>query len=57
MDRTSLEVFASDGRVSMTSCFLPKAEERSLEVYAAGGAARIVSLKVYELRPAWPAAR
>ena len=41
----------------MTSCFLPKAEERSLEVYAAGGAARIVSLKAYELRSAWPAAK
>ena len=57
VDRTSLEVFGNDGRVSMTSCFLPKPEERSLEIYAAGGAARIVSLKVYELRPAWPAAK
>jgi hypothetical protein len=41
----------------MTSCFLPKPQERSLEVYAAGGAARIISLKVYELRSAWPAAK
>jgi hypothetical protein len=47
----------NDGRVSMTSCFLPKPEEKSLEIYAAGGAARIVSLKVYELRSAWPAAK
>jgi len=54
LDRTSLEVFGNDGRVSFTSCFLPKPENRSLEVYATGGVAKIVSLRVFELRSIWP---
>jgi sucrose-6-phosphate hydrolase SacC (GH32 family) len=53
-DRTSLEVFAAGGRASMTTCFLPKPDDKSLAVYSAGGTARIVSLAVYELRSAWP---
>jgi len=55
VDRTSLEVFGNDGRAAMTSCFLPKAAEKSLAVYATGGAAKIVSLQVFTLKSAWPA--
>jgi sucrose-6-phosphate hydrolase SacC (GH32 family) len=54
VDRTSLEVFGNDGRVSLTSCFLPKADNRSLEMFATGGAVKVVSLRVYPLRSAWP---
>ncbi len=54
LDRTSLEVFGNDGRVSMPSCFLPDPNDTSLSVYAVGGEAHIVSLDVYELRSAWP---
>jgi sucrose-6-phosphate hydrolase SacC (GH32 family) len=57
VDRTSLEVFGNDGRVSLTSCFLPKADNRSLEVFATGGAVKVVSLRVYPLRSAWPKAK
>jgi fructan beta-fructosidase len=53
-DRTSLEVFGNGGRVSLTSCFLPRPKDRSLAVYALGGTVKIVSLKVYPLRSAWP---
>lgn len=53
-DRASLEVFGNDGRVSLTSCFLPREEERGLEVYALGGTARIVRLQARSLRPAVP---
>jgi sucrose-6-phosphate hydrolase SacC (GH32 family) len=52
VDRASLEVFALGGRVSMTSCFLPRAGKKSLEVYAEAPV-RVVSLKVYPLRSAW----
>ncbi len=57
VDRTSIEVFGNDGRASLTSCFLPRAKEKGVEVYASGGAARIVSLTVWPLRSAWPSAR
>jgi fructan beta-fructosidase len=54
VDRTSIEVFGNDGRVSLTSCFLPAPDNRSLETTAAGPAAQVISLEVYELRSAWP---
>jgi len=53
VDRTSLEVFGNDGKVSMTSCYLPDPKNQSLELYAMGGAAKIISLKVYPLHSAW----
>jgi sucrose-6-phosphate hydrolase SacC (GH32 family) len=53
-DRASLEVFGNDGRVSLTSCFLPREEERGLEIYAVGGTARIVRLQARSLRSAVP---
>jgi sucrose-6-phosphate hydrolase SacC (GH32 family) len=56
VDRTSLEVFGNGGRISMTSCFLPRPSERTLSLDVAGGAARLVSLTVTPLRSAWPVA-
>ncbi|MDE0299779.1 MAG: glycoside hydrolase family 32 protein [Candidatus Poribacteria bacterium] len=53
VDRTSIEVFGNDGRVSMCSCFLPDMADRSLKIFASGGTACIVSLDVYELHSAW----
>src|SRR5579862_7663486 len=53
VDRTSLEVFGNDGRISMTSCFLPRQKDKSLAVYAIGGPVRLVSLQVRQLRSTW----
>lgn len=53
IDRTSLEIFAGDGRISMASCFLPEAENKRLAVYADGGQAKIRSLNVWEMKSAW----
>jgi sucrose-6-phosphate hydrolase SacC (GH32 family) len=52
VDRTSLEVFAQDGKVSMSSCFVPKPREQNLECFARGGTARIIALDVRPLRSA-----
>ena len=59
LDRTSLEVFANDGKVSMTSCLLPAQQDTLLELYAKGAEAHVESLTVHNLRSAWhrPAAR
>jgi len=54
LDRTSLEIFGNDGRISMSFCFLPDPRNRNLKIYSSGGKVRIVSLKVYELRSIWP---
>lgn len=57
LDRTSVEAFGNDGRVSLTTCFMPRQKERSLGVYAEGGDVKVVSLKVRTLKSAWPAQR
>ncbi|WP_165220754.1 LamG-like jellyroll fold domain-containing protein [Aquisphaera insulae] len=53
VDRASIEAFANDGEVSISGCFLPKHDR--LDVAAAGGHARIRSLRIIELKSAWPA--
>jgi sucrose-6-phosphate hydrolase SacC (GH32 family) len=53
VDRTSLEVFADQGQVSMSSCFLPEASDHPLVFYSRGGSAQLISLAVHELRSAW----
>ena len=54
VDRTSLEVFGNGGEVSMSSCFLPPLDDKTLAVHADGGSAKIVSLTVQPLHSAWP---
>ena len=53
LDRTALEVFASDGLTYVPKPFIAKTEDRSVEVFAAGGSARFRFLEVYELKSAW----
>jgi sucrose-6-phosphate hydrolase SacC (GH32 family) len=53
VDRTSIETFADGGRISLTSCFLPRARENGLAVFARGGTARVKSLIVYKLKSSW----
>lgn len=53
VDRTSLEVFGNDGKLSMTSCMLPSPDDHSLSVFAEGGAVTLSSLQVHPLHSAW----
>lgn len=53
LDRTSLEVIANDGLMNLNHCFVPDESNQGLRLYADGGEARAVSLKVYPLRSAW----
>ncbi|OHB66290.1 MAG: hypothetical protein A2V70_12450 [Planctomycetes bacterium RBG_13_63_9] len=54
VDRTSLEIFASDGKIAMAFCLLPDPEDTSLEIFAQGGKATLRSLDVWELKSIWP---
>jgi sucrose-6-phosphate hydrolase SacC (GH32 family) len=56
VDRTSIEVFANDGRVSMFLCFPLDTDNTSLEMFARGGQAVIKSLNVWKLKSIWPTA-
>ncbi|MEI8043839.1 MAG: GH32 C-terminal domain-containing protein, partial [Verrucomicrobiota bacterium] len=54
VDRASVEVFANDGEVSMTSCFLPKEKNTRLELYTKDGNVNIRSLRITKLKSSWP---
>jgi fructan beta-fructosidase len=56
VDRVTIDVFGNDGRVALSYCFLPREGSKPLELAAAGGPAKIVSLEVHELKSAWSAA-
>lgn len=49
VDRCSVEVFAQDGRATMTELIFPAETSTDLSVYAIGGAAAITSLQVTQL--------
>jgi sucrose-6-phosphate hydrolase SacC (GH32 family) len=51
LDRASIEVFGNDGRVSLTSCFVPDALNKQVEIH--GCDARIDTFKAHELHSAW----
>jgi sucrose-6-phosphate hydrolase SacC (GH32 family) len=53
VDRTSIEIFADDGRVSLTSCFDPHEGDNSLSLFTRAETAHVKSLVVYELKSAW----
>jgi len=54
VDRTSIELFANDGRVVMSFCFVPDLFDRSLGLSVGAGAAHIERLKVWKLNSIWP---
>lgn len=53
VDRSSLEMFAQDGKYSASFCFLPHAKDFPLQIYTMGGAIRLESLTIHTLKSAW----
>ncbi len=53
VDRTSIETFANEGKVSMSSCFLPETKDMPLETYCTSGSVNIISLEIYQLKSIW----
>ncbi len=53
VDVSSLEVFANNGAVVMTSCYLTSPGSQPLSLTVQGGAAALTSLDVYGLSSAW----
>lgn len=53
VDRVSIEIFASDGRVYMPMRAIGQGVARGLAVFTQGDSARISSLTVHELKPIW----
>jgi sucrose-6-phosphate hydrolase SacC (GH32 family) len=53
VDRTTLEVFASDGLTYVPMPFAPKSEDQSVTVDVKGGKATMTSLHLYKLKSIW----
>lgn len=47
VDRSSVEVFAGDGRVVLSGLFFPDASDKEFKMYTTGGNAKIVNLAIY----------
>jgi fructan beta-fructosidase len=54
VDRSTIEIFAADGRVNMAYGFLPAQDNKRLSLSAEGGEAAVRSLDVWQLQSAWP---
>lgn len=52
-DRTSLELFASDGAVTMSFCMVPPDGPTVINVHAPGGAVSFGKFAVHEMRSIW----
>ncbi len=55
VDRSSVEVFANDGEKVMTDRVYPPPGSTGIELYATGGAGKVVSLTIWQLKSVWPA--
>ncbi len=53
VDRSSVEVFAQDGRVTMTDLAFPKPDSNGLSLSASGGQIENVQFNIWKLRPIW----
>ena len=53
LDRVAVDIFGGEGSLYMPMAKSLAQENRSLKLSCTGGEARIVSLKVYELKSAW----
>lgn len=53
VDRPSVEIFANDGRIYMPMQAVRDLSNKSLEIYAKGGAAHVKQMTVHEMKSIW----
>ena len=54
VDRSSVEVFGDNGRVTLTNLVFPPAEAKGISFYTKGGQAGPMTLDAWKLRSIWP---
>jgi len=54
LDRSSIEIFANDGQVVMSSCFVPVENADGLVLYNTGGELFVEKLEIYPMKSIWP---
>jgi fructan beta-fructosidase len=53
LDKSSVEVFANDGRCVLTCLLFPDAQDSGLELYSQGGKVKVQSLRTWTLQSVW----
>jgi len=53
LDRSSIEIFANDGKVSMSSGFVPEKNEYGLYLFNIGGELLVDKLEIYPMKSIW----
>jgi levanase/fructan beta-fructosidase len=53
LDRTTIEAFGDAGRISMSSCFLPEPNNKSMSIFTNGASIAITKLEVHHLKSSW----
>ena len=53
IDRSSIEIFANDGEVVLSSCFTPEEKDKILTFWIQGGEVMVDDIEAYELKTAW----
>lgn len=53
LDRSSIEIFANDGKVAMSSCFVPTENANGLYLFNTGGELLVEKLEIYPMKSIW----
>jgi fructan beta-fructosidase len=53
LDRSSIEIFANEGKVVLSSCFTPSENSNGLYLYNIGGELLVEKLEVYPMKSIW----
>ena len=53
VDRSSIEIYANDGKVVMSSCFLPAKDANGLVLFNTGGEILVEKLEIYPMKSIW----
>jgi levanase len=53
VDRSSVEVFANDGRVAITDQVFPQPDSDNIQLFSTGGRAQLKELTIWQLKSAW----
>jgi levanase len=53
VDRSSVEVFANNGRVTITDQIFPDRSSRAVQVFTDGGRAKLQHITIWKLKSIW----
>lgn len=53
LDRTSIEIYANDGKTVISNCFTPEEGNDGIELFSNGGELEVVKMDIYKMESIW----